>query len=421
MNKYNLYIKYKNILNKLNLPYGIKWGNGLAIDLWSLQTLKYKDILKQAIKTLLIDNEIIINKDSNDIDYLLVYSTQNRQDHKTSFEKVCECINNKCILEIDYKKKIKIKKLRIIKKIFDNYLSLNVIDNNLYRIFLSFKISDYEYIIDKVLNSLSDIKYNKLITYFDGCQIENIITQLNKDIMTLTLQHGQYIVQNKGEKNINVLPYENFISDYMIVWGESTVDELAKYNIEKKKLIVTGCPKFINNEENIIEEKINNNVFGILLNNEQQNQSNFRMIELANEICKKTGKKYILKMHPSNKLEDYINIIDKSCLLEVLDKNKTIFEYAKMVEFSIVHTSSVYVELNCMNSPVFRYKDENYLSMYESDKDEFSSIDEFLEKYNIMVNDYNSWKLYMAEISKYFVNTVKGTTQRYKEIMSKIN
>ena len=124
-----------------------------------------------------------------------------------SFEKVCECINNKCILVIDYKK-IKIKKLKIIKKIFDNYLSLNVIDNNLYRIFLYLKISDYEYIIDKVLNSLSDIKYNKLITYFDGCQIENIITQLNKDIMTLTLQHGQYIVQNKGEKNINVLEKE---------------------------------------------------------------------------------------------------------------------------------------------------------------------------------------------------------------------
>ncbi len=422
MNEYEFYIKYKEILNSNKLLFNeVKVGNVLALDLWRLKELKYKDTIKEIIKALLFENyDIEIDEYSIENDILMLYSVDNRIDHKRSFDNVCKCIRNKDICIVSNNKKINLKKIKNIKDIIKFFSKLKFIKSIKYRLFIALRIFNYEYISNKIYTELKNKNYKNIVTFCDALPIENIVIQKSVNSCNVTLQHGQYIYQTKN-KNINVLPYENFSSDYMLVWGESTVDELAKYDIDKSRLIVTGCPKFINNEENIIKEKIDNNVFGILLNNEQQNQSNFRMIELANEICKITGKKYILKMHPSNKLEDYINIIDKSCLLEVLDKNKTIFEYAKMVEFSIVHTSSVYVELNCINSPAFRYKDENYLSMYECDKDEFSSIDEFLEKYNIMMNDYHSWKLYMAEISKYFVNGIKGTKQRYKDIMNKIN
>lgn len=421
MEKYELYKKYKNILNDLNLSDGIKWGNIISIDLWSLKGLNYINIIKEIVRNLFLESiNISVENNKKNIENLLIYSTPNRKDHKHSFDEVCSCIEDKSICIIERTKSINIGKIFHIKKIIENYKRLEKIDINLYRIFIALKITYYQDIAYKLLKKIENIEFNNLITYFDGCQIENMIVQLKREKVSITLQHGQYIYQSHNQ-NVNVIQYENFISDYMVVWGQATVDELNKYGINKNKLLVTGSPKFINNENCIIQERVSNDIFGILLNNEAQSESNYGLIKLANKISKQLGKKYIIKMHPSNNIEDYNSIIDKSCLLEILDKNKSVLEYGKMVEFSIVNTSSVYVELNCINSPVFRYKDENYLSMYDCDKDEFTSIDEFLEKYNTLINDYDSWKKHMYNISNYFVNGVGGTTQRYKEIIPCLN
>lgn len=421
MTEYQLYKSYKNKLNQIKIEGydNIKFGDVISIDLWQLKSLRMKHILKRLIKYFFLETECI-NQSNDDYERIIFISATDRKDYMNLVANIGSILDNCNIITIEKLKKIKKFRFNSTKRIISIYNELckMKLGNKLY---IALRINEHIEFIDRFTNEV-DINNSKLIiTFCDAHQYDNIVVQKCNHIgkKTLTLQHGQYIYQ-KENQNLHVLPYENFISDYMLVWGKATVDELIKNDISQQRLLVTGCPKFINNEDNILKEKINNEVFGILLNNEQQRQSNYKLIELANKISNITGKKYIIKMHPSNNIEDYNLVIDKLCVIEILDKNKSISEYAHMVEFSIVHTSSVYVELNCMNSPVFRYKDEDYLSMYDCDKDEFSSIEEFLEKYNNLMDDYNSWQKHMDTISKYFVNRVEGTTERYKKIIENI-
>lgn len=421
MSKYNIYKNYKEILNEIKIKSyeDIKFGDVISIDLWQLDSLKITHTLKRLIKYFFLDTEYIEQSNKNN-EIIIFISATERNDYMESVNNIDNILDNCNVITV--KKSIRLKKFKFssVKKLISIYneLKKNKLNNKLY---IALKINEHIEFLERFINNVNLNNNKIIITFCDAHQYDNIIAQKSKllDKKTVTLQHGQYIYQNENQ-NVNILPYENFISDYMIVWGKATADELSKCGISKEKLLITGCPKFINNEDNRIKEKISNNVFGILLNNEQQSESNYKMIELANKISKQLGKKYILKMHPSNNLNDYNSFIDNTCILEILDKNKSITEYAKNVEFSIVHTSSVYVELNCINSPVFRYKDENYLSMYDCDKDEFSSFDEFLEKYNSLIEDYDLWKENMNNISNYFVNGVEGTTKRYRDTIMNI-
>lgn len=179
----------------------------------------------------------------------------------------------------------------------------------------------------------SGLPKRTLLTLCDAQPYENIYAQIGNYIGldTYTHQHGQYRILKGCNISPDVELYDNFVSGKMLCWGEATIDEFAKVNICRDRFIKFG--KIINRIE--INKKNNETkIIGIILNGENGKESNFNMIEYINT----QGCKYIVRMHPKNKIKDYKSIINENCLY--ISKFND-FEFFNHVDISICHMTGV--------------------------------------------------------------------------------
>jgi hypothetical protein len=88
----------------------------------------------------------------------------------------------------------------------------------------------------KKINAIGVIdSYSKYISFCDSYLEENYLAQYAnlKGLTTFTLQHGLY--KNTGAIcNNDSESYMNFVSNYMLLWGESTRRELLSAGIDEK-------------------------------------------------------------------------------------------------------------------------------------------------------------------------------------------
>lgn len=424
MNGYDRYNYYKEKLSEFKFQEYeyLKWQNILAIDFWQLENMDFKFITKIILKILNKD----IKKpnfyiDENDKKVILFISEPERKDYDESFDKIASCIDRVSICKIKKTNYVNLINFKDIKKYVSIYKKLNNIENIIHRIYLMERIFYYKNFIEEV-KKLNLDKYDSLITYHDAKPFDNIITQIYNEQkkITITLQHGQYYYK-ESEKSLDVVNYENFISKYMLIWGEYTKKELIKAGIDSNRMIICGFPKFIENRNNNINE-IDRNIFGILLDGPQHTKSNKDMIIMANNIAKKINKKFIIKLHPAIKIDEFYKLIDKEYLKYIVDKNESIEEYATKIDFSIVHASSVYTELCAMESTVFRYEANGYIykSITKEIDDEFNTIDEFLRKYNLFKNNPEKWKIKAKKMSRNYLGDKEKTKGRYSEVIMKL-
>lgn len=206
-----------------------------------------------------------------------------------------------------------------------------------------------------------------LVTFCDAHPPDNLLTQMaqKNNIVTATLQHGQYRILKKGNENADAEAYENFISDYMLTWGQATIDEFSRAGISADRLIKTGAlRKFSFN--NRIKSSLDKKTFGVVLCGEPYRETNIAMIKLANDFSIKHGLKFYLRMHPRNPVDYYLKYANNSVLYghsnAISDD-----DYAKIVDFSLIHMTGVFVELLSINSPIVMYKDSLLEQMFHID------------------------------------------------------
>lgn len=256
-------------------------------------------------------------------------------------------------------------------------------------------------------------KYAFVVVYYDCSPDDNYIIQVfrQRGIPTMTLQHGTF-AQKQNPKGITDygLELKESISDFFLAWNDYTRDEAVRIGVNPDKIKVLGVPKFIDRKEPEKPVKADNNLFGVILNFPTMDFHNRRLIDMANQIADKTGMRYIVRYHPRLKSAAYASCYGKG--FEAENDNKTsIKEYAQQVSFSIITSSSVFIELLMLKHPTFRFRisdDDTYGSVeYNS----FSTLEELAslltkqdmdkQVFGYLCNNYNVYSTYRAFFGRF--------------------
>lgn len=294
-------------------------------------------------------------------DFLFI-KTQDREDYNLLYKQIySQCKYTK--LDLVLKRSIRMNTLFIFeiisirKKLSDFIKKHGVLDGVfLYIMFLRYK---------QYLNIIKNIKFENLIVFSEVQPVENLFVQYSKlnNKKTVTLQHGLYI-DYTNYPNVNMFNYLDVQSEYLLAWGINTKELFEKYN-PKLKIFVCGKPV----EIKPILCEIDNNLFGILLDQPLFRQYNKELLDIAFEFARNNNMKVVIKEHPADNLNNYI--IDFS-LLNESDIEKT--------SFIVAHTTSLIQEFILQGKKVLKYKSDIPSHEY-SEIMVFSNIAELEEKY----------------------------------------
>lgn len=271
--------------------------------------------------------------------------------------------------------------------------------------------------IELIINSNN---YKAMVTFCDAHPMDNLITQLcNKiSVKTLTLQHGQYRYLKKGLETADAEAYKNFISDYLLSWGQATKDEFTRAGIPSNRILNAGALKDYNRGAAFDINSKPKNIFGVILDGETYKKSNIRLLNIAQIIARKYNMNFIVRLHPKNKLRYYQKYVKNDMCIEWV-KSIGSTEYINKVDFSILHMTGVYVELLSYSAPFFVFKDEYTEELFTKRHLMFEDLEGFVNVYEDYLNNKNEFCEKQLETYKYFDENAR-TGNHYKKLIEQI-
>ncbi|EIF44767.1 hypothetical protein DOK_02026 [gamma proteobacterium BDW918] len=227
------------------------------------------------------------------------------------------------------------------------------------RLVAGFLIAKYRSNAQNV-NKIKAFNANRLVTFCDALPWDNLVTQFarNEGFRTVTSQHGQYRLLTDQNMSADAEAYANFISDRMLCWGSATRNEFCRYGVSSSRLAVVGWIREWSEPPQVKKT----NTFGVMFNGENGRVSNQSLIEAAKVIAKATGFSYLVRMHPKNRVDDYLNLIDERCVsIDVMPYS----EYIENVEFSLAHMSGTVIEILRYGLPVYVVDDGRLADVFK--------------------------------------------------------
>lgn len=252
--------------------------------------------------------------------------------------------------------------------------------------------------IISIRKHIEKYKISLLVTHSDMQPLENYIVQYfkNKNVQTVTLQHGLYIDYSKYP-NLNEVNYKSVVSDYFLAWGEETKELIKKYH-PQCEVLVCGNP---------MVKKIDykpKSFFAVVFDQELFKEYNKKLINIAQQLSRKKGFKILLKLHPKNNLKDYK--IDRSLFIDGVDLNDSLFVLG--------HTTTMIFQLMRNSIPIFKYQTEIPSNKFSDDLI-FHNIDELIFK--LEKKDKINYDIY----GRYYIEYIDRTSlKKYKNVLEKI-
>ncbi len=238
--------------------------------------------------------------------------------------------------------------------------------------------------IQKYFKKIDIEKYNLLVCYYDSIPHECLLNLMfkKKGIKTATLQHGQF---NAWRENTFVncgLEFYASPSDYQLCWNKFAQSEAIKCGWPLDRLPIVGIMSSIGRKfERCV--KPHNGIFGVVLSHPSWQFENYEMIRAANSLANRFNLRYYLKLHP-NYAEDYFkDAIEKEYYLGNVAKGIDTNSYVNMVDFSIVGSSSYFVELVYTFHDILRYS-----TLLPSDKYRDISVGSVFHKADEIISCY---------------------------------
>ena len=252
------------------------------------------------------------------------------------------------------------------------------------------------YRIQRFFTKINVSKYSLLVCYYDSIVHECMLTLIFKKagIKTATLQHGQF---NAWRENTFVNCGLEFLaspSDFQLCWNKYAKDEAMKCGWKAAQLPVVGVMSNIGRGRERWT-KPNNGIFGVVISHPSWDHENLEMIKAANILASKYGYKYFLKLHP-NYREDYFgNDIKKEYCLGNTKNGIDTLMYVNMVDFTIVGSTSFFVEMVYTYHDILRYSTQLPSDKYKDimEGSIFHKSDEIIDCYNNL-NDKEKSKLF---------------------------
>lgn len=248
--------------------------------------------------------------------------------------------------------------------------------SSLTRILTALLLSKYRTSYDFFQGIVVNCADRTLITFSDAHPLENLITQIVmlKGGVTITNQHGQYRILDESNMSPDAEAYANFISDKLLCWGEATVREFMKYGISRERCIVVGWIKRLR----LYPKDINkgpSSVFGVMLNGENGKESNQLLLEWANRLADSLDCSYHVRLHPSNNVLNYVDVVNNKCL--GLQK-MPVKDFFSVVSFCIAHMTGGTVEALELNCPIYLMDDSRLADVFRIDGLSYENFEELL-------------------------------------------
>lgn len=399
MSRYDEIQEIKDILHDIE---GVNYGRVMALDLYN-ERLLY--LFKIILDTIFFEYNLKFNKKHSS--HLIYYNTYyKRSDYD-------EIINNYKKIIQDYDEILIVRNVSLLglfKRIFSFFIFYKQYKNYNLRLIDKIKVSmlmiKYQVINNKITSYLEENSYDLCTTFCDAHSTDNLITQVCKkrNLTTITLQHGQYRYLKRGNETPDCEAYENFISDYLLCWGQATIDEFKKAGIDEERLIKVGALKKFSLNKRIESLQEKRNVFGVILNGETYQSSNIKMLNIAKQISDKLNMDYIVRLHPKNNLNFYKNYIHKSKNVKIVRVEDS-RDYIESVDFSLIHMTGVYLELLSYCKPFFVLEDEYTEDIFLFPQVSFKDMEEFYNKYNYFILNGEKSFNELYNMYKYFNHT----------------
>ena len=272
------------------------------------------------------------------------------------------------------------------------------------------------YYVQRFFRFINIKKYNLLVCYYDSIIHECMLNLMFKKqgVKAATLQHGQFNAWREDTVANCGLEFGASPSDFHLCWNKFAQDEAIKCGWNKENLPIVGIMSNIGRGQEHCK-KPNNGIFGVVISHPYWEHENYEMIKAANILAERYNLKYYLKLHPNYK-EDYFRNTVNEHYIGNTKKGIDTLEYTNMVEFTIVGSTSFFVEMVYCYHDILRYSSQlpsdKYRDIYIGST--FNNAQDVIESYE---------RLNVECKSRLFEYLCESTNTRecYKIFFSKFN
>lgn len=389
--KYSLEKQYLSSIKDYRFPY-LDIGKVMATQIWKTLNRSKKEIIKRICSVILFDKYLLnINVISNSHSLLLSASAgELRGDNSEIINNAKQFIEpcNEIVLRKTNSFSIKhsVTKIKITCKYFRRFKEINsVVD----RIYFAANMS----IVYQLSHDLDDLlaKIDFVLTFMDTDIFENYITQTVQNFggKVAALQHGQrFYIPEPCDSYVGM---ENFTANYKLVWSKFSRQQYMKAGYKENRLPIVGSTKYLNNTT-IKDNSVVSNSFGLFLDGPFSygaKSANEIMLNISANVLNKDGLKCKVKPHPVDKL-DYCGTNDIG-LFTIVDKDDSIESMVNEIDFGIVHTSGVAIDLLILGVPVFVFKTKDIFPIELPEQYFFENeqqLELIIEKYYLDRNEF---------------------------------
>lgn len=181
--------------------------------------------------------------------------------------------------------------------------------------FLWFAVS----LIEETFDKLQSLKIYNYVAFNSAFKFESVISLvfMSLGVKTYSLQHGMYL-KYEEDPPLDIINYENNCSQFLLLWGEYTRDQIKDYIPSHCNLLCAGYP-----ELKIKSRKRIPSLF-VALPRSLYSKSSLKLLD----ILEKSGFQCIVRSHPNDKLtkqviKKYKNLVhdNNPTLREALQSN----------------------------------------------------------------------------------------------------
>ncbi|MBN3050473.1 hypothetical protein H4F45_03015 [Pectobacterium brasiliense] len=298
------------------------------------------------------------------------------------------------------------------KNIFFNHLILSF----KVRLLLFFRMIHYINSIELLNNMEKEWGYNNYCSFCSADPFECILDsyfRLNK-IKTYTLQHGLYVFSNSPQ--IDIIAFDNMVSDHILCWGEYTKNEFLKYGLPSDKIIVAGYPRST--------QKLTPYVIPItprilfLCARKIYDNENIKIMNILAEVKNEINIEVSVKTHPSLNSKKYKFLCEELELsfydMDTVSKALASGDYDVIVTYN----SSAYYDAYIGNRVVLKFVDDMNEILVDISNDTFSSSTEFINKLQLLTK-LSASQIFWDNNADKLSHTVGVGINNYKDILRK--
>lgn len=303
-------------------------------------------------------------KDNHDFIYLSSSNVLKKQHTKEMEELLLTYLDEYSYVQFRSRDKLSLSDFVVkVSLAFKYFRAINLIKlPMIYRLLISCSLAKGELDAKYIKKEISPyLKQSKLVfTFCDAIGSDNLACQISNaaDVTTATIQHGQYRRLSSVNISADCEAYENFLSNYLLSWGEETETEFSLSGNYSGRFLHVGRLLKPTILDKTFHKRDELSVFGVVLCGENQADYNISLIQFANEIAKKLSLKYYVRIHPSNNKNKYKKLCSDNCI-DV--KSFGNIEYFNLCDFSIMGMSGVFIDFIDVNHPFFFF-DNGYLA-----------------------------------------------------------